>query len=190
MRFLRICFPAVLWPRLDVNRIATYLYLDANGIFGQALEVGASIVLVFILFGKVALRRRRRGVPEGFSLSLMGRFRGGQAKMAIVSSSLFGTISGSAVANVVVDGTMTIPMMKKRATRRPLPPRWKRRLPPADRSCRRSWAPRHFSSPNICRFLTPKSRSERLVPAVLFYIALFVQVDLLAGKQGLRGAAS
>ena len=75
----------------------------------------------------------------------MGRFRGGQAKIAIVSSSLFGNISGSAVANVVVDGAFTIPMMKKAGYPAPqLPRRSKPSRPPAGRSCRRSWAPRRF----------------------------------------------
>ncbi len=49
----------------------------------------------------------------GFAMALMGRYRGGSAKMAVVSSSLYGTVSGSAVANVVVDGAVTIPMMKR-----------------------------------------------------------------------------
>ena len=97
----------------SVSRLATYLYLDRNGIFGQSLQVGSGIVLVFIFFGEVLYAVGGAQFFNDFSLALMGRFRGGQAKMAIVSSSLFGTISGSAVANVVVDGTMTIPMMKK-----------------------------------------------------------------------------
>jgi TRAP-type uncharacterized transport system fused permease subunit len=96
-----------------VSRLATYLYLDANGIFGQALQVGASIVVVFVIFGEVLYLVGGAEFLSDFSLALMGRFRGGQAKIAIVSSSLFGNISGSAVANVVVDGAFTIPMMKK-----------------------------------------------------------------------------
>ena len=97
----------------SVSRLATYLYLDANGIFGQALQVGASIVMVFVIFGEVLYVVGGAEFLSDFSLALMGRFRGGQAKIAIVSSSLFGNISGSAVANVVVDGAFTIPMMKK-----------------------------------------------------------------------------
>ncbi|HEU4341202.1 MAG TPA: TRAP transporter large permease subunit, partial [Candidatus Binatia bacterium] len=97
----------------SVGRLATYLYLDANGIFGLALQVGSSIVLVFILFGEVLNAIGGAAFLSDFAQAVMGRYRGGQAKIAIVSSSLFGNISGSAVANVVVDGAFTIPMMKK-----------------------------------------------------------------------------
>ena len=117
--FSVLCFFAYLFPGpfygrgWSVQRVATYLYLDRNGIFGQSLEVAAGIVLVFILFGNALYAVGGATFLTDLSLALMGRFRGGPAKMAIMSSSLFGTISGSAVANVVVDGTMTIPMMKK-----------------------------------------------------------------------------
>ena len=114
MRSSRIFFREISTARVGrVSRLGTYLYLDANGIFGQALQVGASIVVVFIIFGEVLYVVGGAEFLSDFSLSLMGRFRGGQAKIAIVSSSLFGNISGSAVANVVVDGAFTIPMMKK-----------------------------------------------------------------------------
>jgi TRAP-type uncharacterized transport system fused permease subunit len=93
--------------------LSTYLYLDANGIFGIALKIAAGIVLVFILFGETLHATGGAGFLSDFALAVMGRFRGGPAKIAIVSSSLFGNISGSAVANVVVDGTFTIPMMRK-----------------------------------------------------------------------------
>ena len=107
-------FPGDFYGRgWSIGRLATYLYLDANGIFGQALQVGASIVVVFVIFGEVLYLVGGAEFLSDFSLALMGRFRGGQAKIAIVSSSLFGNISGSAVANGVVDGAFTLPMMKR-----------------------------------------------------------------------------
>ncbi len=112
--FFAYLFPGDFYGRgWSVSRLSSYLYLDANGILGQALQVGASIVLVFILFGEVLYAVGGAAFLSDFALALMGRFRGGQAKISIVSSALFGNISGSAVANVVVDGTFTIPMMKK-----------------------------------------------------------------------------
>jgi TRAP transporter 4TM/12TM fusion protein len=181
-------FPGPFYGRgWTVSRIATYLYLDRNGIFGQSLEVASGIVLVFILFGQTLYAVGGAAFLTDFSLSLMGRFRGGPAKMAIVSSSLFGTISGSAVANVVVDGTMTIPMMKKSG------------YPPAVAAAVEATASTGgqimppvmgaaaFLIAEYLQIPYTEVALRALVPAVLFYVALFVQVDLLAGRQGLRG---
>ena len=186
--FFAYLFPGPFYGRgWNLNRIATYLYLDRNGVFGQSLEVAAGIVLVFILFGNVLYAVGGAAFLTDFALSLMGRFRGGPAKMAIVSSSLFGTISGSAVANVVVDGTMTIPMMKKSG------------YPPAVAAAVEATASTGgqimppvmgaaaFLIAEYLQIPYAEVALRALVPAVLFYIALFVQVDLLAGKQGLRG---
>ena len=112
--FFAYFFPGDFYGKgWSIQRLATYMYLDANGILGQPLQVGASIVLVFVLFGETLYAVGGAEFLSDFALALMGRYRGGQAKIAIVSSSLFGNISGSAVANVVVDGAFTIPMMKK-----------------------------------------------------------------------------
>ena len=188
--FFAYLFPGPFYGRgWSLNRVATYLYLDRNGIFGQSLEVASGIVLVFILFGNVLYAVGGAAFLTDFSLSLMGRFRGGPAKMAIVSSSLFGTISGSAVANVVVDGTMTIPMMKKSG----YPPAIAAAVE-ATASCGGQIMPPVMGAAAflIAEYLQmPYSEValRALVPAVLFYVALFVQVDLLAGRNGLRGVA-
>ena len=158
----------VLWPRLVRQPRSDYLYLDRNGIFRPVFRSCRRHCPGFHFIWTGALCDRRCGFSHRFSLSLMGRFRGGPAKMAIVSSSLFGTISGSAVANVVVDGTMTIPMMKNQDIRLRWPRPSRRRYLPAARSCRRSWGLRLSLLPNICRFLTPDSGAERLCPQYFF----------------------
>jgi len=186
--FFAYWFPGPFYGRgWTVNRIATYLYLDRNGIFGQSLEVAAGIVLVFILFGNALYAIGGAAFLTDFSLSLMGRFRGGPAKMAIVSSSLFGTISGSAVANVVVDGTMTIPMMKKSG----YPPHIAAAVEATASTGGQIMPPVMGAAAFLIAEYLQMPYSEvalrALVPAVLFYVALFVQVDLLAGKHKLRG---
>lgn len=75
--------------------------------------MGASIVVGFVIFGEVLYAVGGAEFLSDFSLSLMTRSRGGQAKIAILSSSFFGNIRGNAVANVVVDGVLTIPMMQR-----------------------------------------------------------------------------
>lgn len=188
--FFAYLFPGPFYGRgWSVSRVATYLYLDRNGIFGQSLEVAAGIVLVFILFGQTLYAIGGAAFLTDFSLSLMGRFRGGPAKMAIVSSSLFGTISGSAVANVVVDGTMTIPMMKKSG----YPPTVAAAVEATASTGGQIMPPvmgaAAFLIAEYLQIPYTEVALRALVPAVLFYLALFVQVDLLAGRQGLRGVA-
>ncbi|HWO43628.1 MAG TPA: TRAP transporter fused permease subunit [Candidatus Eisenbacteria bacterium] len=186
--FFAQLFPGPFYGRgWSVQRVATYLYLDRNGIFGQSLEVASGIVLIFILFGQILYRVGGAAFLTDFSLALMGRFRGGPAKMAIVSSSLFGTISGSAVANVVVDGTMTIPMMKKSG----YPPTVAAAVEATASTGGQIMPPvmgaAAFLIAEYLQIPYTEVALRALVPAVLFYVALFVQVDLLAGRQGLRG---
>jgi TRAP transporter 4TM/12TM fusion protein len=180
-------FPGPFYGRgWSVNRIATYLYLDRNGIFGQSLEVASGIVLVFILFGQTLYAVGGAAFLTDFSLALMGRFRGGPAKMAIVSSSLFGTISGSAVANVVVDGTMTIPMMKKSGYPPPVAAAVEATASTGGQIMPPVMGAAAFLIAEYLQIPYTEVALRALVPAVLFYLALFVQVDLLAGRQGLR----
>jgi len=181
-------FPGEFYGRgWTISRLATYLYLDANGIFGQALQVGASIVVVFVIFGEVLYVVGGAEFLSDFSLSLMGRFRGGQAKIAIVSSSLFGNISGSAVANVVVDGAFTIPMMKKAGD----PPAVAAAVEAVASTGGQIMPPVMGAAAFlIAEYLQIPYASVALaaaVPAMLYYIALFIQVDLLAARNGIHG---
>jgi TRAP transporter 4TM/12TM fusion protein len=181
-------FPGDFYGRgWSISRLATYLYLDANGIFGQALQVGASIVVVFVIFGEVLYVVGGAEFLSDFSLSLMGRYRGGQAKIAIVSSSLFGNISGSAVANVVVDGAFTIPMMRKAG----YPPAVAAAVEAVASTGGQIMPPVMGAAAFlIAEYLQIPYASVALaaaVPAALYYIALFIQVDLLAARNGIHG---
>ena len=95
------------------------VYLSTEGIFGQTLGVSASYVMLFVLFGAFMERSGTGQLFMDFALSITGRYAGGPGKVAVVSSSLFGTVSGSAVANVMVDGPITIPLMKRTGFRAP-----------------------------------------------------------------------
>ena len=89
------------------------IYLSTEGIFGSTLGVSASYVMLFVLFGAFMERSGTGQLFMDFALSLTGHTAGGPGKVAVISSSLFGTVSGSAVANVMVDGPLTIPLMKR-----------------------------------------------------------------------------
>lgn len=95
------------------DELIGYNYLTTEGIFTIPLGVSASFIYIFILFGAFLVQSGTGAFFIKLANSVAGKYRGGPAKVAIFSSSLFGTISGSAVANVVSTGSFTIPLMKK-----------------------------------------------------------------------------
>jgi TRAP transporter 4TM/12TM fusion protein len=186
--FFAYLFPGDFYGRgWSVGRLATYLYLDANGIFGLALQVGSSIVLVFILFGEVLNAVGGGAFLSDFALALMGRYRGGQAKIAIVSSSLFGNISGSAVANVVVDGAFTIPMMKKAGYPPPQAAAVEAVASTGGQIMPPVMGAAAFLIAEYLGIPYAEVALAALVPALLYYVTLFIQVDLLAARNGIHG---
>ena len=105
--------PGMLGHRgFSVSRIVSHMYMTTEGIFGMPLGVSASFVFLFILFGAFL---HSTGLGKFFidlALAAAGRYVGGPAKVAVLASGFFGTISGSSVANTVSTGTFTIPLMK------------------------------------------------------------------------------
>ena len=99
--------------RLEPMRMIDQLYMTTEGIFGIPLSVSAAYVVIFVLFGSFMERTGTGQLFMDFAMSLTGHTAGGPGKVSCVSSALFGTISGSAVANVMVDGPITIPLMKR-----------------------------------------------------------------------------
>jgi TRAP transporter 4TM/12TM fusion protein len=169
------------------SRIAVYLYLDSSGILGIPLGVTASIVVAYIFFGHALTAVRGDAFLTGFASALMGRYRGGSAKMAVVSSSLYGTVSGSAVANVVVDGAVTIPMMKRSG----YPPHLAAAIEAVSSNGGQIMPPVMGAAAFlIAEYLSIPYGQVALaaaLPALLYYLALFVQIDLEAAKLGLTG---
>jgi len=169
------------------ERIASYLYLDSSALLGLPLSVAASIVVAFILFGQALYAVEGDKFLTDLALIAMGRYRGGPAKVSVFSSSLFGTVSGSAVSNVVVDGAITIPMMKRTgypshiaAAIEAVASTGGQIMPPV----------MGVAAFLIAEFLNIPYGEVALgavIPACLYYLALFAQVDLEAAKLGLVG---
>jgi TRAP transporter 4TM/12TM fusion protein len=107
-------FPGFMSHRgYSLERIASHMYLTTEGILGIPLGVAATFIYLFILFGSF---REKSGLGQLFidiSNAVAGWASGGPAKMAVVTSALEGTVSGSSVANTVESGSLTIPMMKR-----------------------------------------------------------------------------
>ncbi len=98
---------------VSLNQVVNHQWITTEGVFGIALGVSTSFVFLFVLFGALLDKAGAGNYFIKVAFSLLGHFRGGPAKAAVVSSGLTGLISGSSIANVVTTGTFTIPMMKR-----------------------------------------------------------------------------
>ena len=98
---------------MNLGQITEVLFLSDNGIFGIPAGVSVDYVFYFILFGSLFAASGGGKLFTDLGLSVTSKTKGGAAKASVISSALFGTISGSAVANVTIDGIFTIPLMKK-----------------------------------------------------------------------------
>ena len=167
--------------------LMTYLYLDSNGIFGVPIVIGTTLVLVFIFFGTVI---NSIGVDKLFNdlaLCVMGRYRGGPAKASVFASSLFGMISGSAVANVVTTGSFTIPLMKRMGFKASFAGAVEAVSSTGGLIMPPIMGAAAFLMATYIGIPYREVAIAAFVPAVLYYFAVFVQVDSRAAKDGLRG---
>lgn len=169
------------------DKLAISLYLDAGGMLGFPLWVISTMVFAFIFFGQVLFLTGGGRFLTDFSLATMGRFRGGPAKMAIVASSLFGTISGSAVANVSTTGVVTIPLMKNAGYRPHVAAAIEAVASTGGQLAPPVMGVAAFLMAEMLAIPYAQVALAAAIPALLYYVALFTQVDLEAAKQGLRG---
>lgn len=106
--------PDVLQAKsVSLNKFIGQMAMSTEGIYGVPLDVSAKIVFLFVLFGSMLDKAGGGKYFIRLSMSLLGGFKGGPAKAAILGSGLTGMVSGSSIANIVTTGTFTIPMMKK-----------------------------------------------------------------------------
>lgn len=107
-------FPDVIAHRgVSIGNLVRHMYLTLEGVYGVALGVSASFIFLFIVMGAILTHMGTGEFLIDLAILGFGKQRGGPAKAAVVSSALFGLISGSSVANICTTGTFTIPLMKK-----------------------------------------------------------------------------
>lgn len=170
---------------IPLPRLAYYLVWDSSAILGIAMKIIATVVVVYVFFGQALFKAGGSTFFTGIAMALMGRYRGGPAKIAIVGSSLFGSISGNIVSNVMTVGTVTIPLMK-RAGFRP-------HLAAAIEACASTGGQITPPVMGIAAFIMAEFLQvpfyevalAAVIPALLFYVALFIQVDLEAARSNI-----
>jgi TRAP transporter 4TM/12TM fusion protein len=164
------------------ERLFVFMATDPNAILGMAMRVCTTIVIAFVLFGSLLSNCGGSEFFSRISASLFGRSRGGSAKISIVASGLFGSISGSAVSNVLSTGVMTIPMMRRSgypatsaASIEAVASTGGQIMPPVMGAAA-------FLMAEFLQVSYGSVVVAALIPAFLYYLALFILVDLEAAK--------
>lgn len=170
----------------SLRNIISYVF-NIEGIYGIPIGVSSTYVLLFILFG-VFLKQSGAGeFYTDFAYSIAGRTRGGPAKVAVISSALFGTISGSGIANVVTTGSITIPLMKRTGFKayyagavEAVASTGGQIMPPV-------MGAGAFLMAEIIGVPYTKIMIAATLPALLYFISVYYVVDLQAARSGLQG---
>jgi TRAP transporter 4TM/12TM fusion protein len=163
------------------------VYLSTEGIFGSTLGVSASYVMMFVLFGAFMEKSGTGQLFMDFSMSITGRYAGGPGKVAVVSSSLFGTVSGSAVANVMVDGPITIPLMKRTGFRPPFAAAVEAVASTGGQLMPPIMGAAAFVMAEFLAVPYAQITVWAILPAFLYYLAVFAAVHFEAKRYNLAG---
>ncbi len=169
------------------EQIIEIMYITTEGIFGTTLGVSASYVIMFVLFGAFMERTGVGRLFMDFALSLTGHTAGGPGKVSVVSSSLFGTVSGSAVANVLVDGPITIPLMKRSGFRPPFAAAVESVASTGGQIMPPVMGAAAFVMAEFLGVSYFQVTLWAIIPAILYYVAVFFAVHFEAKRAGLVG---
>jgi TRAP transporter 4TM/12TM fusion protein len=180
-------FYALFVAQVEPERLLDQLYMTTEGIFGPTLGVSATYVIIFVLFGSFMERTGTGQLFMDFALSLTGHTAGGPGKVAVVSSSLFGTISGSAVANVMVDGPISIPLMKRTGFRPPFAAAVEAVASTGGQIMPPIMGAAAFVMAEFLQVSYAQVTVWALIPALLYYVACFGAVHFEAKRAGLVG---
>ncbi len=171
----------------SIERIATTLSLTTEGIFGLPVGVAATFVFIFILFGAFLEKTGGGNFFIDLAYGLTGRFSGGPAKTAVLASGFLGSVSGSAVANVVATGSFTIPMMKRIGYR----PHVAGAIEAAASTGGQLMPPIMGAGAFLMAEFTNTSYlyivKVALIPAVLYYLTTLLFVHIEAQKESILG---
>ena len=167
---------------VEPARMAAYLAFDPNGVLGLTLNVAATVVVAFVLFGQLLLRSGGADFFNDIALATMGRRRGGAAKISIVASGLFGSISGVVVSNIVATGVVTIRLMIQSGMRRHQAAAVEATASTGGQIVPPVMGAVAFLMADILQRPYAEIVVAAIVPALLYYVALFAQVDLEAAR--------
>ncbi|MFC7066611.1 TRAP transporter permease [Brucella rhizosphaerae] len=171
----------------DFEQVVEVLFLGTEGIYGTPIYVSSSYIFLFILFGAFLERAGMIQLFNDIAMGTVGASRGGPAKVSVISSALMGTINGSGVANVVTTGAFTIPLMKRSGFRpafaggvEAVASMGGQIMPPVMGAVA-------FIMAETLGLPYVDIVKAAIVPAILYFITVFVMVDLEARRLKMKG---
>jgi TRAP transporter 4TM/12TM fusion protein len=178
--------PGMLQGRpVSLQKLVYYLAWDSSGVLGTPMRIVTTIVVAFVLFGQILFKSGGSSFFTDIATALMGRFRGGQAKISVFASGLFGSISGSTVSNIATTGVITIPLMKKGG----YPPHLAGAIEAVASTGGQLMPPvmgaAAFLMAEFLQVPYTQVVLAAIFPAVLYYVALFIEADLVAARRGI-----
>lgn len=173
-------------PGFNVTQMVDYLVWSDQGIFGIALGVSATFVALFVILGAIMTKSGITDVFRDISIRFSSRTVGGPAKIAVIFSSLVGTVSGSSAANVYTTGTFTIPLMKANGYK----PHQAGAIE-ATASCGGQIMPPvmgagAFVMAEFLGISYAEIMAHALIPAILYYVAVFMSIHFLSLRMGMK----
>jgi len=171
----------------SLKRLIGILYISTEGIYGVPIGVSSSFIIMFVLFGSVLNTLGGGKFFIDLAYAFAGRMRGGPAKTAIFSSALMGSISGSPIANVVTTGSFTIPLMKKAGYRSHIAGAIEAVSSTGGQIMPPIMGAAAFIMAEYTQISYFKIAWAALIPALLYYFAVYLMVDLETIKLGLKG---
>jgi len=186
--FIGPYLPGMLYHQpLTLDMLLDMEYLSTAGIFGLPLGISATYVVLFIIFGSFMLQTGFGEFVTDVASGITGRTRGGPAKVAVFSSALFGTISGSGSANVAITGTFTIPMMKKAGFKSYFAGAVEAAASTGGQIMPPIMGAAAFLMAEYSGIPYIQVIKHAAIPALLYFTGVFFMVDLEAAKTGIKG---
>jgi TRAP transporter 4TM/12TM fusion protein len=180
---------AIAARRMDVVQFLGFVGSDSTALLGRTLQIACFVIIPFVMFGRILVAVGAAEVFEAIGARLAGRGPGGAGRVAIVSSMLFGTVSGSAVANVMANGVVTIGMMRRNgytkdqaAATEAVSSTGGQMMPPVMGAAA-------FIMAEYLRVPYATVMLAAIIPAFLFYAATWIQLEFVARKLGLPAFA-
>ena len=174
-------------PGMTLKKFTSLVYLTTDGIFGSPLYASASYVVLFVLLGAIMSVSGIGDYMTNLATSLFGPMRGGPAKVAVVASGFFGSISGSPTANVLGTGTFTIPMMKKNGFEPDFAAAVEATASTGGAIMPPIMGSTAFIMAEMLGIPYTAVAKAALIPAILYFLAVLFGVDIYAAKHGLKG---
>jgi TRAP transporter 4TM/12TM fusion protein len=179
--------PGVLYHRGFEFQKAAIEIFGNNGVLGTIVQVSATFIIMFVTFAAFLHTSKAGDYFNELATGLVGWARGGQAKVAVVSSFMFGTVSGSSVANVVASGTFTIPMMKRARYDKETAGAVEAVASTGGQLAPPVMGAGAFIMAEVLGVPYTDIALAAVIPAMLFYFAVYTHCDLHARREGLRG---